>query len=307
MNTDLLRSFAAVCRLGSYTGAARELFLSQPTVYQHVRSLEKQLKVRLIKQSHKGAIPTPEGRALLPLATRLLAEEERLLWTMLKEDPAEPSARLELIAGTTFGETVIPHTLAAYRREHPRVSIHVEIHHDPTEIDQTLLRDQHDGGFHSNGVSRSGLIKDPVVEDHLILVVPPDHALSSASCVSPAALVREGIICYASPYGVRSAIDSWAGAQGVAIPTRFELDSQVAIMNMVANDGGVAVVSGLGAVQHLRSGALIGIRLEPELWRYWFFVHASQEQPHPAMGRLLEVMSSVVDGEYRVMRELLRQ
>lgn len=299
MNTDLLRSFLEVARQESYTKAAQNLYLGQPTVYQHVRALEKLLRTQLVRQAGKRVVVTAEGRVVLEQAIRVLSAENHLLTSTLLDQKELRTGQLEIVAGSTFGMTVVPLALAAFKVRFPGISVRVEVHHNPEEIDRLLLSFGHDGGFHSNGVSRPKLLKDRVIRDDLILVVPTTHPLRHLHRAATAMdLVAESLICYGSPYGVRAAIDAWAEAQKCLLPTQFELDSQNAIVNMVAANGGTAIVSTLTALPFLKGGDVAGIPLQPPLSRWWYLVRMADREVPRALTELIQDMNCVVEHAY---------
>jgi DNA-binding transcriptional LysR family regulator len=74
MDITQLRSFLAVAKHGSFTRAAEELHLSQPTVSGQIKALEVDLGVLLFERNATGVVPTATGTELLPRAERILAE-----------------------------------------------------------------------------------------------------------------------------------------------------------------------------------------------------------------------------------------
>src|SRR2546421_9810229 len=73
MDLRRLEVFAKVAELGSFSRAADALFLTQPTVSEHVRALEDELGVQLLDRLGRGTTPTKAGTLLLGYARRLLA------------------------------------------------------------------------------------------------------------------------------------------------------------------------------------------------------------------------------------------
>src|SRR5690554_3350410 len=76
---DLYRTFLAVLRAGSLTGAAQALGLTQPTVGRHVDELEEALQLSLFTRSRSGLAPTEAATALRPYAETLAATSAALL------------------------------------------------------------------------------------------------------------------------------------------------------------------------------------------------------------------------------------
>ena len=77
MNLQQLTYFLAAARHGSFSGAARELHLAQPSVSEQVRQLEAELGVALFTRVGRGLVPTEAGLRLQPEAERVLADLER--------------------------------------------------------------------------------------------------------------------------------------------------------------------------------------------------------------------------------------
>src|ERR1700752_1155170 len=73
MDPRRLQTFVKVAELGSFSRAAEALFLTQPTVSEHVRALESELGVQLLDRLRRGARPTRAGTLLLGYAQRMLA------------------------------------------------------------------------------------------------------------------------------------------------------------------------------------------------------------------------------------------
>src|SRR5256885_10681538 len=72
MDIRRLEIFAKVAELGSFSRAAEALFLTQPTISEHVRALEDELGMQLLDRLGRGATPTRAGQLLLGYARRIL-------------------------------------------------------------------------------------------------------------------------------------------------------------------------------------------------------------------------------------------
>ncbi|MDR3360289.1 MAG: LysR family transcriptional regulator [Bifidobacteriaceae bacterium] len=106
-----LRSLVAIEDCGGFTRAAAALRLSQPTVSQHVRILEKRIGQALFRQEGRGATLTPLGRRALVEARRVLASHDEALARL-----AAPHAPPIVIGSTeTAAEQVLPDLLTALK------------------------------------------------------------------------------------------------------------------------------------------------------------------------------------------------
>ena len=107
MDLRQLEIFLKVAELGSFSRAAEALFLTQPTVSEHIRTLEDELGVRLLDRLGRGAAVTRAGHLLSSYATRMLALSREARQAM---DGFQGRMRGELLVGasTIPGEYVLP-------------------------------------------------------------------------------------------------------------------------------------------------------------------------------------------------------
>src|SRR3990172_3220195 len=102
MDARQLEIFVKVAELGSFSKAAGALFLTQPTVSEHIRGLEEELGVRLLDRLGRGAAPTKAGQLLLGYGRRILElhrEARQALIGRFKEK--YPDIAISLLIGDT--------------------------------------------------------------------------------------------------------------------------------------------------------------------------------------------------------------
>src|SRR5262245_49376011 len=111
---DLYRSFLAVHRERSLSGAARALSLTQPTIGRHIDALEAALKLTLFTRSPTGLIPTACAAALVPYAESMASAASALARVATGEAQEERGA-VRVTASEMIGTEVLPGALAAFR------------------------------------------------------------------------------------------------------------------------------------------------------------------------------------------------
>ena len=136
---DLFRSFLAVLREGSLSGAARTLALTQPTVGRHVGELEQALGGALFTRSQAGLVPTQVALSLVPHAEAMAASAEALVRAASGE-PDEPKGSVRVTASEFVGALVLPGVLGAFRDAHPKIAIEIAL----SNRNQDLLRHEAD-------------------------------------------------------------------------------------------------------------------------------------------------------------------
>ena len=122
MDLRRLEVFAKVAELGSFSRAAEALFLTQPTVSEHVRALEDELGVQLLDRLGRGATPTRAGQLLLGYAQRMLALA-REAQQALDQFQGRMSGELVVGGSTIPGEYVLPALIGQFKAKYPEISV----------------------------------------------------------------------------------------------------------------------------------------------------------------------------------------
>jgi DNA-binding transcriptional LysR family regulator len=123
---ELYRSFLAVLREGSLSGAARSLGLTQPTIGRHIRQLETALKTPLFTRSQLGLAPTAATFALEPYAEAMAGAAAALMRAAAGQS-IQPRGVVRIAASEIIGAEVLPPILADFRRAHPGVVIELSL------------------------------------------------------------------------------------------------------------------------------------------------------------------------------------
>jgi DNA-binding transcriptional LysR family regulator len=146
-DTRLLRYFLAVAEEGNLTGAARRLFVSQPTLTKQIRQLEARLGVQLFVRSRSGMSLTEPGRALAERVPAVLAGwNEALLETRNAASRADRVLRIGILGSAANESTQQIIAGFAGRRPGWRVEVRQAAWSDPTaglaagDVDAALLR-----------------------------------------------------------------------------------------------------------------------------------------------------------------------
>lgn len=119
---DLYRTFGAVMREGSLSGAARALGLTQPTAARHVEALEQALGAQLFLRTQRGLSPTEAARGLQPYAETLAATSAALLRAAAPRAGAV-TGTVRISASEIVGVEHLPPILAGLRRAHPGLQL----------------------------------------------------------------------------------------------------------------------------------------------------------------------------------------
>ncbi|NJO85267.1 MAG: LysR family transcriptional regulator [Blastochloris sp.] len=189
LNTLYLQTFLAVVDAGNYTAAAEQLHMSQPAVSQHIRALEEQLgDVRLFRRSGQRMVPTHAGEELLVTARELVAMVERTEQN-IRAMRGQTTGRVVIGCTANSGEYLLPPLLAAFRLNHPAVTLSVRVGNvemllnalTERQIDLLVLEEQQ---------RRRGWESHMLGVEPICLIAPVDHPLLQSDHV-PLSIVRE--------------------------------------------------------------------------------------------------------------------
>jgi len=119
---ELYRSFLAVVRERSLSGAARSLHLTQPTIGRHIDALEAQLGVSLFTRSQAGLLASSSALELVPYADAM-ASAASALRRVASGAAQEERGAVRITASEMIGGEVLPLLLAEFRHQHPHIDV----------------------------------------------------------------------------------------------------------------------------------------------------------------------------------------
>ncbi|QNK02450.1 LysR family transcriptional regulator [Dyella telluris] len=130
---ELYRSFLAVMREGSLSGAARALGMTQPSLGRHMRELESTLGAALFARSPQGLAPTELARELVPHA-QAMAAASAALQRAASAGQGEVSGTVRLTASEVIGAEVLPAILADFRERHPGIVVELVLSNQAADL-----------------------------------------------------------------------------------------------------------------------------------------------------------------------------
>lgn len=293
MNLHQLRIFTTVARLGSYSRAAGELRISQPSVSIQVADLERSLGVDLFEKLGKRIYLTEAGRVLDEYARRMLdlAEDAQ---TALEDIKGLHRGRLMVGATATPGTYLVPRVIALFQERYPQVAVELEIS-NTKRIQERLLHNELDLGVVGWDVSAQDLLVEPFLDDELVLVAPPSHPLAAAGIAHAKGLRDHRLILRERGSGTREALDAALREAGVAITPSMELGTSEAVKEAVAAGLGVTIISRFAVAGEVGTGRLVIVPM-PDLAvrRRFSIVTHRDKRPGQALRTFREMLRSSV-------------
>lgn len=132
-NWDRLRAFLATAETGSYSAAARELKVTQPTLGRQVAALEQELGLALFERSGRGLKLTQAGHDLLPEA-RKMGDAATRIATLAEGRTQALSGTIKLTASDILSAHILPAVLTRLRALAPKLRVDIVATNDISDI-----------------------------------------------------------------------------------------------------------------------------------------------------------------------------
>ena len=167
MDFRQLEAFCAVVEWGSFSEAAKHLYITQPTISSHIRTLETELNVRLLERTTKSVAPSPEGRQFYEYAKSLLRLREKIM----QEFNKTTRNVIQFGASSIPSAYILPELLSAYRRKNTSLQFDV-VQSDSQGILDRILSGSLDMGITGSPVTNDSCHCKPIYRDEMVLVTP---------------------------------------------------------------------------------------------------------------------------------------
>jgi DNA-binding transcriptional LysR family regulator len=235
-----LAVFEAVARLSSFTKAADELHLAQPTVSAQIKKLADNLQIPLFEQIGKRIYLTPAGENLYKgcqlLFTTLSDIEESL-----SDLRGLEHGRLRLAVSTT-GKYFVPRLLAEFVKLHPAIEVSLQIHNRNTLIDR-LSRNEDDLYVFSNPPNDFEIVTQPILPNPMVVFAREDHPLAHEKKISIEQLKNEKFIMREPGSGTRMVAYEAFDHHGLEPRVQMELSTNEAIKQAILAGLGISILS----------------------------------------------------------------
>jgi DNA-binding transcriptional LysR family regulator len=258
-----LETFCRVAELKSFSRAADDLFLTQPTVSGHILSLEKSLSLRLFDRTGKEVRLTKAGEVFLRYASKTLTIRKDLL-NALSEFSQGIRGELSLGASTIPGEYLLPKLMGEFKKDHPHFTLSLKIA-DTKEVVQYVLQGIVEFGMIGAKVNHPSLHYEKYEEDEIIVVAPAGHPLARKKRVDLEDLLKEPWIIREEGSGTQMAVDKALRRKGKILRSFnvvTEMGSTSSMKEGVKARLGLAFISARAAGEELNQGLLSRIAVE---------------------------------------------
>lgn len=261
MNLKQLEAFVQVAEGGSFSKAAKELYLTQPTISAHVSALEKELNVRLFVRNTKEVNLSEDGKELYKYA-RQMVELEKKIEERFGTKEEENKHCITIAASTIPAQYLLPNILLKFRRKYPEEQFKI-VETDSSKVVMQIVDHMVDIGFTGTVLEKKHCKYIPFYKDELAVITPNTERyqrLKDTGVEDISWLKKEHLILREEGSGTRKEAEKQLKAAGVEVA---ELDviasigNQETIKKSVKQGMGITILSRLAAEDEVKEGSLL--------------------------------------------------
>ncbi len=289
MDLKQLDVFVQVVNERSFSKAAQKLYLTQPTVSAHIKSLENELQSKLFLRTYKEVLPTESGLLLYDYARDMLQLRDNALRLFLP-DGKRKERLLTIGASTIPAQYVLPNILPAFRKCESDVSFHV-LRCDSKKVVQYLLERKAEIGFTGTIIPSKHCRYEPFWNDRLVVITPAHGKFDQMATWDPALFRTEPFILRESGSGTRKETERYFESIGIDIahlPVAATMDDPESIKHSVSEGLGISILSLEAVAAFERVGLVRAFPIDhPSLFRKLYMVTLEKQALSPAAAGLM--------------------
>ncbi len=269
-----LKVFEAAARHSSFTRAAEELFLTQPTVSMQIKQLTKSVGLPLFEQVGKRLYLTEAGRELFATCRQIF---ETIAQFEMKVADLQGLKQGQLrLAAITTAKYFIPRLLGPFCQLYPGIEISLQVtNHE--RILERMLNNLDDLYIMSQVPEHLDVKTQAFLDNSLVVIAPADHPLANQINIPIERLSQEPFIMREPGSGTRRAVQNLLDEHGIKVKVKLELGSNEAIKQAIAGGLGISVLSRHTLLSDTSEFSILDVQEFP-IQRMWYIVHPSGKQ-----------------------------
>ena len=281
-----LRAIVVLARFGSFIAASTYLKISQPGLSRIVQQTESLLGVSLFARGTRTVTQTPAGREFVPVAERILGDLAQQAHAVRHLDD-QLRGQLIISGLMSICRHVLPSALVAFRKQHPKIQIHIR-----EGVGSTVHEDVR-SGFADFGIGNVAGLHDAisveaVAREACYVVLPRGHQLAKLPAIRLADLVDEQLMSMPPDSGLRRTIDVAAARSNVILNYTMVLYQYTSLFEFIRSGLGVSIAPA-SALPPTREAAIVARPLRPAITRQVGILHLAGRPLSPASRAFLEV------------------
>ena len=262
MNLKQLEAFVQIADSGSFSKAANDLFLTQPTISAHISSLEKELNTRIFVRNTKEVRLSESGEILYDYAKQMIVLQKKIEETFAARE--EKGQRCLTIAASTIpAQYLLPGILARFVEKYPNQQFKI-LESDSAQVVEQVVNNMVDIGFTGTVIDKRLCKYIPFYQDELVVITPntKKYLALQGEEANATWVADEPLIMREAGSGTRKEAEKQLRRIGVN-PSKLNIiasmESTEAIKRAVSSGMGISVISKLAVEEEVGKGSLLAI------------------------------------------------
>lgn len=272
MNLKQLEAFVAVGEEGSFSKAAKTLFLTQPTVSAHISSLEQELGVRLFVRNTKEVRLSEDGGKLFGHAKQMTSLQREIENTF-DRTRKESSHCIHIASSTVPSQYLLPQILGRFSEKYPREQFKI-METDSARAVEQVVNGLADVGFTGTVFEKKNCRYFPFFQDELVVITPNSERFQNMLTqglgeygTNKHWIQDEMIIMREEGSGTRKESEKLLKKLGIDkdnLKVVASMENQETIKRSVSKGVGITVISRLAAAEEIKEGKVLMFLLDKE-------------------------------------------
>ncbi len=280
MDLHKLKVLCKVIELKSFTRAAQALFLSQPTISEHVRALEEECGQPLLNRLGREIRPTEAGQILASYGSKIIRLEQEAVQA-LEQYSGRLAGHLQIGAGTIPGAYILPQEIARFKQQFPDITINLRITGSKT-IAKEILAGDLELGIIGARWPEPGLHWQQLFQDQLVLAVSTDHPWAGRAEVELRELQQEPFIQRDPSSGTRHVLSQLLKKHHInpeQLPVVAEMGTTEAVRQSIKANIGISILSARAVADDVTHGTLAVVAIKGVEMVRPFYLVSRRNQP----------------------------
>lgn len=248
--------FLEVYKTHNMTIAAKNLFMTQPSVSQAIKELEEFYHHKFFERLSQKLYITEAGELFYTYASQIIRLEKEIAEKLLEE---ETVSRLRIGGNYTMGIQMLNHYISMYQEKNTATEIYVTIN-KASFLRQQLRENKVDFALIEETKENSeDLIQIPFYQDKIVAVVAPSYPIAKE--VKLADISKEPFLTREKGVGARELFEEMMKKQGFSLKPKWESISATALMNACKKLEGIAILPYEIVKEQIKQGEFVEIQI----------------------------------------------
>jgi DNA-binding transcriptional LysR family regulator len=281
-----LETFLSVSALGSFSAAARQLNVTQPSVTTRIQRLEAALGARLLVRTTRKVELTQRGTLLRTEADRTLTGLRRLV-DRFRRDAAAARSRIVVAATQMVAATMLPDVLRTHRERYPGVDVQLRDLRHTDAVQAVAAGDADIGVIHFDGDDKR-FKAQPLRNEPIVLVVQSNHPLARSHRATLDAMAAYPLMMLEQYDGMKARLAAEMARRGLMLKPGQSAGNLTTLMGMLDAGMGILLLPRIMARQSLQAGHVM-VEIEGVALRRTFsLVMLRDYKPSPVVRRFCQ-------------------